>query len=78
MYSTVGDLGKWAATGLGMSLLPADVAAERLEFKTIPKGEYGLGLMSWDNGWIGHTGQLIGGRRSRSTTPRRAQRSWPS
>lgn len=60
MYSTIEDLGKWAATGLGMSLLPADLAAKRLEFKPLPEGEYGLGLQGFDNGWIGHTGQLIG------------------
>lgn len=60
MYSTVADLGKWAATGLGTSLLPADVAAERLDFRSIPEGDYGLGVFDFGNGWIGHTGQLVG------------------
>jgi len=26
----------------------------------IPEGNYGLGLQSWGNDWIGHTGQLMG------------------
>ena len=60
MYSTVADLGTWAGTGLGTSLLPADIAAERLDFKTIPEGAYGLGVFDYGNGWIGHPGQIIG------------------
>lgn len=60
MSSTVADLGKWAATGLGTSLLPADIAAQRLDFQAIPEGDYGLGLFDFGHGWIGHTGQLVG------------------
>jgi D-alanyl-D-alanine carboxypeptidase len=60
MYSTIADLGTWAGSGLGTSLLPADVAAERFDFQAIPEGQYGLGLFDWDEGWVGHTGQLIG------------------
>jgi len=60
MYSTVADLGKWAATGLGTSLLPADLAAQRFATTKIPEGNYGLGLQDWGKGWVGHTGQLIG------------------
>ena len=60
MYSTVADLGTWAGTGLGTSLLPADIAAQRLDFKTIPEGAYGLGVFDYGNGWIGHPGQIIG------------------
>ena len=60
MYSTVADLGLWAETGLGTSLLPADVAAERLDFQPIPEGSYGLGVFDFGNGWIGHSGQIIG------------------
>jgi D-alanyl-D-alanine carboxypeptidase len=60
MYSTVADLGTWAGTGLGTSLLPVDLAAERLDFQAIPEGSYGLGLFDFGNGWIGHSGQLIG------------------
>jgi D-alanyl-D-alanine carboxypeptidase len=60
MYSTIADLGAWAGTGLGTSLLPADLAAKRLAAQKIPEGNYGLGIFDWGNGWIGHTGQLIG------------------
>jgi D-alanyl-D-alanine carboxypeptidase len=60
MYSTIADLGTWAGTGLGSSLLPADLAARRLVTQQIPEGDYGLGIYDWGAGWIGHTGQLIG------------------
>ena len=39
---------------------PLTLAAERLGFQAIPEGSYGLGLFDYGNGWIGHTGQLIG------------------
>jgi D-alanyl-D-alanine carboxypeptidase len=60
MYSTVADLGKRAGMGLGTGLLPADIAAERLDFQPIPEGSYGLGVFDFGNGWIGHSGQIIG------------------
>ena len=60
MYSTIADLGKWAATGLGSSLLPPDLVAKRLATQKIPEGYYGLGIDDWGQGWIGHTGQIIG------------------
>lgn len=60
MYSTIADLGRWAATGLGTDLLPPDLAAARLTGQKIPEGSYGLGLGIYGNGWIGHTGQIIG------------------
>ena len=60
MYSTIADLGTWAGTGLGTSLLPADLAAMRLATQKIPEGYYGLGIYDWGQGWVGHTGQLIG------------------
>ena len=60
MYSTIADLGTWAGSGLGTSLLPMDLAAERLDFQAIPEGQYGLGLFDYDQGWVGHTGQIIG------------------
>jgi len=60
MYSTIADLGTWAGTGLGTSLLPADLAARRLATQKIPEGDYGLGIYDWGAGWIGHTGQIIG------------------
>jgi D-alanyl-D-alanine carboxypeptidase len=59
MYSTVADLGAWASTGLGNSLLSEELATRRLETQPIPEGEYGLGIFVWGD-WIGHTGQLIG------------------
>jgi D-alanyl-D-alanine carboxypeptidase len=59
MYSTVADLGAWATTGLGNSLLSDELAEQRLETQPIPEGEYGLGIQAWGD-WIGHTGQLIG------------------
>jgi len=60
MYSTVADMGTWAATGLGNTLLPKDLGDQRLQTKKIPEGNYGLGIFDYGNGWIGHTGQLIG------------------
>ena len=60
MYSTVADLGAWAATGLGTSLLPTDLGEQRLDTEPTPEGDYGLGIFDYGNGWIGHTGQLIG------------------
>jgi D-alanyl-D-alanine carboxypeptidase len=60
MYSTIADLGTWAGSGLGTSLLPVDLADERLDFQAIPEGQYGLGLFDYDEGWVGHTGQLLG------------------
>ncbi|WP_295447879.1 serine hydrolase domain-containing protein [uncultured Thiodictyon sp.] len=40
MYSTIADLGTWAGTGLGTSLLPTDLAAKRLAPQKIPDGDY--------------------------------------
>ena len=60
MYSTIADLGTWAGTGLGTSLLPADLAAKRLAAQQTPEGNYGLGIDDWGQGWVGHTGQIIG------------------
>jgi CubicO group peptidase (beta-lactamase class C family) len=61
MYSTVADLFAWAATGMGTSLLPADLAAQRLETDIpLPEGGYGLGITQLAPGWIGHTGQTAG------------------
>ena len=60
MYSTVADMGAWAATGLGTALVPADLGEQRLETQPIPQGDYGLGIFDYGSGWMGHTGQLIG------------------
>lgn len=57
MYSTVGDLGAWAATGFGSTLLPASLAELRL---TPPAGgSYGYGIMR-SGDWIGHGGSVHG------------------
>ena len=60
MYATIEDLGRWAATGLGTSLLPADLGARRLVAEPGAAGRYGLGIQDWGSGWIAHTGQIIG------------------
>jgi D-alanyl-D-alanine carboxypeptidase len=62
MYSTVADLGRWAATGLGLSELSKATAARRLTAQPISGGaiDYGLGMENFGNGWIGHDGQAIG------------------
>ena len=61
MYSTVADLFAWTATGMGSSLLPADLAAQRLKTDIpLPEGGYGLGITQFAPGWIGHTGQTSG------------------
>jgi D-alanyl-D-alanine carboxypeptidase len=60
MYSTVADMGTWAASGLGTALLPADLGEQRLQAQPTPEGDYGLGIFNWGSGWIGHSGQVIG------------------
>jgi D-alanyl-D-alanine carboxypeptidase len=62
MYSTVADLGRWAATGLGLAELSPALAAKRLAARPISGGaiEYGLGMEDFGNGWVGHDGQAIG------------------
>ena len=60
MYSTISDLGAWAATGLGNTVLSQTLGEQRLTTQAIPEGKYGLGIFAYGNGWIGHTGQLIG------------------
>jgi D-alanyl-D-alanine carboxypeptidase len=60
MYSTIADMGAWAVSGMGNSLLSPETVAKRLEAQPIPEGDYGLGVFVYEDGWIGHTGQLIG------------------
>ena len=61
MYSTVADLGAWGASGLGTATLPQALGDQRLQSRPIKPGiDYGLGIIDWGNGWIGHTGQAIG------------------
>lgn len=61
MYSTIADLGTWAASGSGTSLLSEGLIEQRLTTrKTVEGLDYGLGIIDFGNGWIGHSGQLIG------------------
>ena len=61
MYSTIDDLGTWAASGFGNSLLGVPTVERRLQTQDVPDvGKYGLGIIDLGNGWIGHTGQIIG------------------
>ena len=63
MYSTVADLGAWGASGLGTATLPQALGDQRLQSRPIKAGgtiDYGLGIIDWGNGWIGHTGQAVG------------------
>jgi D-alanyl-D-alanine carboxypeptidase len=62
MYSTIADLGRWAATGFGTTMLSPDLAEKRLTPHDINGGalHYGLGIQNWGDGWIGHGGQAIG------------------
>lgn len=62
MYSTVADMGRWAATGLGLSELSPALAAQRQAFRPINGGtiRYGLGMESFGGDWVGHDGQAIG------------------
>jgi D-alanyl-D-alanine carboxypeptidase len=62
MYSTVADLGRWAATGLGLAELSPALAAKRQAFRPINGGfiRYGLGMESFGGDWVGHDGQAIG------------------
>ena len=59
--STIADLGAWAASGSGTSLLSDGLIEQRLTTrKTVEGLDYGLGIIDFGNGWIGHSGQLIG------------------
>ena len=61
MYSTVADMGAWGAAGLGTATLPQALGDQRLQSRPIKPGfDYGLGIIDWGNGWIGHTGQAVG------------------
>lgn len=59
MYSTLGDLGAWAATGYGSALLPADLASLRLSPPDGREYDYGYGITVYHE-WIGHSGLVEG------------------
>lgn len=58
-YSTIGDLATWGSTCLGTTLLPSNVAAQRLKTTPIDAGNYGLGIIR-EGSWLAHSGQAIG------------------
>jgi D-alanyl-D-alanine carboxypeptidase len=60
MYSTLHDLGVWAASGVGNALLPKGLAAKRFQTHKLPgAGEYGLGVQKL-GAWYGHDGETYG------------------
>ena len=61
MYSTVADLGRWAASLSGTSTLSDDLAAQRLEpvFALDFLDEYGLGIIKTGPTY-GHSGEALG------------------
>ena len=61
MYSTVADLGRWAASMAGSSLLSPELAQERLERTVYVEGvgSYGLGIIDL-GGLYGHEGEIFG------------------
>lgn len=61
MQATITDLGRWGAAGLGNALLPDDLAAQRLKTQALPEGlAYGLGIMDYGDGFVGHSGEALG------------------
>ena len=59
--STLVDLGTWAASMSGSSLLSPELAAQRVDFGKSPDGlpSYGLGIMGAGPMW-GHSGEVFG------------------
>ena len=63
MYTTIEDLFNWTAGAMGTTLLPEDLAAERLSLDTDLGGGvlYGLGIEGrTGNDLIGHGGGVLG------------------
>ena len=59
-YTTVEDLGRWGALGLGTALLPKKLGDRRIAVASQNPQGYGWGLFVEPGGWIAHTGQVIG------------------
>lgn len=61
MRSTIADLGVWGASGVGNALLTDELAAQRLKTTKLPEGlDYGMGIVDYGDGFIGHSGEAIG------------------
>lgn len=62
MYSTADELGQWAASGFGSSLLSKSLGERRISdtAELADGGTYGLGIQRFGSDWIGHSGQIIG------------------
>lgn len=59
-YTTVEDLGRWGALGLGTALLPKKLGDRRIALASQNPQGYGWGLFVEPGDWITHTGQVIG------------------
>ena len=63
MYSVIDELFDWTASAMGTTLLPEDLHEQRLSFDADLDDvgvTYGLGILQPSEGWVGHTGQVIG------------------
>jgi D-alanyl-D-alanine carboxypeptidase len=61
MSSTITDLGMWGASGLGDSLLTPQTAAIRGTTSQISEAtKYGMGIVDFGDGFLGHPGEVIG------------------
>lgn len=60
MWSTLEELGTFAASGSGNTLLPKKLAKARLKTQTVQSGlDYGMGIIRWGS-WVGHQGEALG------------------
>ena len=62
MYTTLEQLGAWAASGFGTNQLSAELGEQRItDVSVLAEGfTYGLGIIDYGDGWIGHSGQIVG------------------
>lgn len=58
-YATTEDLGTWAKSCVGNSLLKKATVKEREKTNEINAGDYGLGIIK-EGDWWGHSGQVLG------------------
>jgi D-alanyl-D-alanine carboxypeptidase len=70
MSSTITDHGEWGASGLGDSLLTSQTAVTRATTTELPNGiKYGLGIIDYGDGFLGHPGEAIGWQAQVSHNP---------